>query len=256
MSNNPEVTVMMPTYNALSYVDSAILSLLSQTHKDLEILAYDDHSNDGTFERLEFWASQDKRIKIDRPFNEHGHYTEICNQMVEDARTEFIARMDADDISLPDRIETQLEFLKKRKTASLIGSMALNIIEKEGSRISYDYPWESQIIKPVASREIPVNEHIKSHHRLVHGTLFTRKSTMLEIGGYKDLFPIEDWELTLRLDREQKEIYILPDILYMRRIHELNASKNHPNKIPSFEYIKKEYSLAIADLPRSRPANL
>ena len=250
------VSVMMPTFNTVQYVDGAVLSLLAQNNVDMDVLAYDDHSTDGTYERLQFWSSVDGRIRVARPFREHGHYTDICNQLIEDASGEYVARMDSDDLSLPERLSTQKRFIEGRSKPALLGAMALTIIEEEGNRISNSFPWESTIIKPVASRETPVNEAIRSHHRLIHGTLFSRKSDILNIGGYRDLFPIEDWELSLRMADNGGEVFVLPDVLYMRRIHPLNASKGHEGKLPAFEFINREYDLGLKSLPRSRPSNL
>ncbi len=250
------ITVMMPAYNAIEYVDTALLSLIAQTNGDFEVLAYDDHSDDGTYERLQFWAERDSRLRVARPFDEHGHYTDICNQLLEDAAGQFVARMDADDVSLPDRLALQLDFLRQKKAGTLLGGMAMAIIQAEGCRISDTSPWESTIIKPVASRTVPVNEAIRTHHRLVHGTLFGRRDELLEIGGYLDMFPIEDWELSLRVDDAGGDVYILPDIIYLRRIHAQNSSKGHPKKQEVFEYIRDRYQLQLDSLPRTRPAGL
>lgn len=255
-ASSPEITVMMPTFNTVEYIDSAILSVLAQEGTNWRMLAYDDHSDDGTHERLQFWANQDPRITVGRPFDDHGHYTDICNQLLEDAQSLYVARMDSDDISLPHRLKTQLEFMQGRDTATLIGGMGLNIIEAEGGRISDEYPWESEIIKPVASYEETVNDAIRTHHRIIHGTLFGRKDDLVEIGGYQDLFPIEDWELTLRVAEEGGAVYVIPEIVYLRRVHSHNASKGHPNKQAAFQYIVDRYNLNLEELPRSRPAHL
>jgi len=253
---NELVSVMMPTYNTVQYIDAALLSLMAQTDVEMEVLAYDDHSTDGTYERLQFWSKVDNRIRVARPFSEHGHYTDICNQLIEDSRGGFVARMDSDDISLPERLAVQKRFMHDRSNLTLLGAMALTIVTEEGNRICDTFPWESTIIKPVASREVPVNEAIRTHHRLVHGTLFSRRTDLLSIGGYEDLFPIEDWELSLKMADAGGEVFVLPDILYMRRIHPVNSSKEHPGKLPAFEYINKLYNLGLESLPRSRPANL
>lgn len=251
----PEVSVMMPTFNTIKHLDGAVLSILSQAHKNWELLGYDDGSDDGTFERMQFWEEQDERIKAVKPFAEHGQYIDLCNQMLADAQGEFVARMDADDISLPNRLSTQIDFMKRKQNAILLGGMCLSIIEAEGDKLTDQYPWEANIIKPVASRDVPVNQDIRTHHRIVHGTMLTRKDELEAAGGYDDLSPIEDWDVSLKM-AERGDVYVLPDVMYLRRIHNANNSKGHPNKQRAFQAIKDRYDLDIKDLPRSRPANL
>lgn len=252
--SSPKISIMMPTYNAGEYIDAAILSMLSQDEVDWEMLCYDDCSDDGTFERLTFWAGMDSRIKAVQPHADHGNYIDNCNLMLDDAKGEFVARMDADDISLPVRLREQYEFIVGKPNASLIGAMALNIIEAE-NQIVDDYPWEAGVIKPVASRENPVNEAIRTHHRLIHGTLFSRRSTLQSLGGYEDLWPIEDWDISLKA-AEAGEIYILPEILYLRRIHPSNHSKDDPNKDRAFDLINQKHGLKLEERPKTRPKHL
>jgi glycosyltransferase involved in cell wall biosynthesis len=253
MKNN-EVAVMMPVFNAAHFLDAAILSLLAQNYTDFLVYAYDDHSDDSSFERLQFWAKQDSRVKVARPFSSPGNYTNIINQIIDDAHAHtYIARMDADDVSLPNRLSSQLEFMNSHPHAVLAGVQGANIIESEHSRIEYDYPWESQYVNPVASYDQPINEAIRSHHRVIHGTFFSRTRALIQTGGYKnECFPIEDWELSLNLS-QYGDIFILPVLGYLRRIHSTNSSKNHPNKQAAFDYINKKYSLGLGTIPLARP---
>ena len=70
----PLVSVQLPSYNSANFLDASILSVLAQSFSDWELLAYDDGSDDKSYERLQFWANVDQRIKVRRPFKKHGHY--------------------------------------------------------------------------------------------------------------------------------------------------------------------------------------
>jgi glycosyltransferase involved in cell wall biosynthesis len=248
VSQNPEVSVTMPTFNSLRFVDSAVLSILSQTHQDWELLAYDDCSDDGTFERMQYWSSVDDRIAVERPFEEHGHYTEICNQMIADSKGGFSARMDADDISLPNRLTTELDFLQRNRAAVLVGSMAVCIIGDQGKPVD-DYPWIAKCVEPVASNDQPVNEHLRTFNRLVHSSILARTSDVVKVGGYEDLFPLEDWDLALKL-ADIGLVYVLPDILTIKRQHGGNTSIAHPNFQKNLSAIKNKHGLQFEKLPR------
>jgi glycosyltransferase involved in cell wall biosynthesis len=247
METKPKVTFTMPVYNSVRYIDASILSVLADKYNDLELLAYDDQSDDGTYERLLLWSSQDSRIKVSRPFSDHGHYVDICNQMIEDAKGEYIARIDSDDINLPDRITKELDFINRKKKAILVGSMALAIMERDDGRIIDDYPWLDKLVRPVASYSEPVNDFLRSFNRLVHSTALARTSDLKSIGGYKNIFPLEDWDMVLTM-AENGDVYILPDILCLKRQHDNNFSKRHPNLQNAFEYVRQKHNLEIDSL--------
>ena len=97
--NNPLVSVIIPCYNAEKYVESAIRSIMNQTYKNLEIIITDDCSTDDTLEILQKLAKEDSRIKLYK--NETNlKIVKTLNNMISQANGKYIARMDADDISL------------------------------------------------------------------------------------------------------------------------------------------------------------
>ena len=108
--NKPLVSVIIPCYNAEKYVEEAIRSIMTQTYSNLEIIVTDDCSSDNTLMILETLAAEDSRIKVIK--NEKNlKIVKSLNNMIEVAQGKYIARMDADDISLPERIEKQVSFL-------------------------------------------------------------------------------------------------------------------------------------------------
>jgi glycosyltransferase involved in cell wall biosynthesis len=107
----PTVTVIIPVLNAMPYLTEALASLEAQTFKDFEVCLWDNGSTDGSMEEAKRWipAILPGRVVTGRPLPLH----ECLAAMVEDARTEFIARMDGDDVCLPKRFEKQIRACQK-----------------------------------------------------------------------------------------------------------------------------------------------
>lgn len=133
MNNSPLVSVIIPVYNAERFVESAVRSIMNQTYTNLEILVTDDCSTDGSFEILQRLAAEDSRITLYR--NESNlKIVRTLNSLVAAASGKYIARMDADDISLPKRIEKQVAFLESNPDYALCGTNAWHI-DESGRRI-------------------------------------------------------------------------------------------------------------------------
>ena len=105
-----KVSVVMPVYNAGLYIDEAIESILNQTLTDYEFIIIDDGSSDDSFSKICQWASKDNRIKAIKHENMGRSLTR--NKGIELSTSEFIAFMDADDISTPNRLELSYNYLK------------------------------------------------------------------------------------------------------------------------------------------------
>src|SRR5512135_2066099 len=129
----PAVSVMMPVYNAQRYVAEAIESILAQTFTDFEFLIIDDGSTDGSLPILERYARRHDRIRLISRAN--TGYLVALNEMLGIARGEFIARMDADDIALPERFERQLCYLADHPGCVMVGSRVI-IIGPDGSPLT------------------------------------------------------------------------------------------------------------------------
>lgn len=120
MQKVPTISVVMPTYNAEKYLNEAIESILNQTYSDFEFLIIDDNSKDNTREIIKSYAAKDSRIKlIDGPCK---GLAAALNVGIREAKGEYIARMDADDISLPERFQKQIEYFKQHPEISLLGT--------------------------------------------------------------------------------------------------------------------------------------
>lgn len=122
----PLVTVLMGVYNCNKYVPEAISSILNQTYKNIEFLIIDDCSTDGTLEIIKFFATTDSRIRIIENKQNMGLGYSLHLGMNE-AKGKYIARMDADDVSMPHRISTQVDFLEKHPNVFCVGSSTKRI---------------------------------------------------------------------------------------------------------------------------------
>ena len=119
-SSIPLLTVLMPVYNAEKFLAESINSILSQTYSDFELLILDDASTDNSLKIIRTHAKEDKRIKI--LINKTNQGEAKCrNRLLKTSKTEFIAWMDADDISLEDRLQKQMDFLKQNPNIDAVG---------------------------------------------------------------------------------------------------------------------------------------
>lgn len=128
--NHPLVSVIMCVRNGLPYLDDAVRSVLDQTYTSLEFIIIDDFSSDATYEHLAQWAQEDGRIRLFKAERNLGigGARDFC---IQHARSKFIAFMDADDISYPQRIEKQLNFLQKHPEIIAVG-VQTDLINEQG----------------------------------------------------------------------------------------------------------------------------
>lgn len=172
-SDGPQVTVLMGVYNARRYVEVAIRSILDQTFSDFEFLIVDDASTDGSDDLIRTIATQDTRVRFVRLDTNVG-LGEVLNRGVREARGQYIARMDADDISVRDRLEVQLDYFARHPEIDVVGSYAIDVAE------------DGRVLR---QRRVPL-----THDRIVnliwtcpiiHPTVMFRREAILRAGSYK-----------------------------------------------------------------------
>jgi glycosyltransferase involved in cell wall biosynthesis len=131
--NQPFVSVVMGVRNGLPHLDEAVGSVLAQTYPHMEFIVLDDFSDDATYECLSKWAEKDSRLHVFKAEKNlgMGGARDFCIQRTSG---EFIAFMDADDISLPNRLEAQVEFLQANPDAVAVGTQT-TLIDEEGAVI-------------------------------------------------------------------------------------------------------------------------
>ena len=118
-SSMPLLTVLMPVYNAEKFLDESIGSILSQTYTDFEFLILDDGSTDNSLKIIKTYAKEDKRIKV-LVNNKNQKTAKSRNILIQKTTTEFVAWMDADDISVPHWLQTQIDFLKQNPNIDVV----------------------------------------------------------------------------------------------------------------------------------------
>lgn len=201
----PTVSVLMATYNDYSTIDEAIKSILNQTFKDFEFIIVDDGSTDGSTDIVEYWSKQDDRIRVITQKNNTG-LTMALNNGLNVARGKYIARQDADDISLPERLSIQLRPLKENKKLVLVASDFECILD-DGEYLT--------TIRNSQKRNI--KKKLLKQNEIVHGTaVFPRLIGDVQV-MYDPLFKrAQDYDLWLRLT-ESGDVVILPNVLYKFR---------------------------------------
>ncbi len=215
---NPKTSIIMPVYNGEKFLRDSIISTLSQTDQDFELLIADDGSTDKTEEIIK--SFNDPRIKYFKR-NHEGVFS-VLNFLIEQSNGKFIARMDADDISNPDRLKKQIYFLESNPEFSLVGSWATIINDKGEEKGLMDYPpntWEN------------IKKYTFLHCPFIHPTVVFKKEMMEKVGAYKEKYKhIEDYELWTRIVFKYK-CFNIHEPLIKYRIHSSQLTKKNNLKM-------------------------
>lgn len=182
----PEVTVLMPVYNGAQYVGQAIDSILNQTYSSFELLILDDGSTDGTREIISRYRDERIRLLVNP---ERLKLSGALNRGMLEAKGVFIARMDADDISRPNRIERQIDYLHKNPGVAVCGAWVRRF-GKGRKRVDRN-PVEHEAIKAYSLFECPF-----SHPAVVFDRAKLASAGLRYNGEY---YPTEDYELWSRV---------------------------------------------------------
>jgi glycosyltransferase involved in cell wall biosynthesis len=192
MPTRPAVSVLLPVYNAEHTVSDAVESILKQSFTDFELIAIDDGSTDQSLSILKTFAAADARVQGVGQSN--TGIAGALNNGIARARGEFIARMDADDISLPTRLEKQVGYLREHPACVLLGSRVI-LVEPFGSPL-YETDHQTDNDPIVAELLSGVGWAV------VHPAAMMRADAVRTAGGYRSEFvPIEDLDLFLRLSQ-------------------------------------------------------
>lgn len=184
-TSTPLVSVVMSVYNAGDYLSEAIESILNQTYDNLEFIIIDDGSTDSSFATMQSY--NDPRIKIFRQKNRGLQMA--LNFGIDQARGKYIARMDQDDISAPERIEKQVRLLEKNSRLAIAGT-SFALVDEYGLFFSSSYHLD---------RPEDLKLEIFTRNPYGHGTVMVRRSVLDEVGQYNKDEPVEDYELWWRI---------------------------------------------------------
>ena len=227
MKNKKTLSVIMPVFNAERYLVDSISSILNQSFKDFEIILINDGSKDNSLNIIKKFKRLDKRIVLINNKSNRGLPKSI-NSGLRIAKGKYIARMDADDISMPDRFLIQFNYLEEHRDIFLIGSSAEVIDENNnhiGSLIKYD-------------NYRKIYRKLLDSNPLIHPSIMFRNEKIL----YREKFKAsEEYDFYLRLLSLGKHITNLPQKLIKYRVSKNSFVSTAPNQRYFFEKAKQFY---------------
>jgi len=207
-SRHPTIAVLMPVHNAEPYVASAIESIRAQSFEDFELILLDDGSTDGSLAEMRRQARQDSRITLISRSN--TGIVGALNEMLAHAKSPLLARMDADDIALPDRFKVQVEFMEQNAEVVCLGG-GIELIDSRDRHLLTP--------PPVRGNDQVQAEALCGRTPISHPAAMMRADAVRAVGGYHhDSYPAEDLDLFLRLG-EMGKIDNVPDLVLRYRVH-------------------------------------
>ncbi len=212
MMQSPIISVILPVYNCEKYVYEAVQSVLNQTYTDFELLIIDDCSTDQTVSIIKSFS--DERIQLIIKEKNSG-YTDSLNYGITIAKGAFIARMDGDDICLPNRFQKQIEAMNANKEVILCGT-GIQIIDSD------------RVLKhPTNHDDIKVK--LCFSNTFFHPTVMFRKEAFADLNYNREFEPAEDYDLWTRLVFKGK-LMNSDEVLLQYRVHS-NQISNYKNEV-------------------------
>ena len=210
-NNSIKVSVLIPCYNCAETVKESIESIFSQTFKEFEIVAVNDGSTDNTASILKNLSLMDQRLNvIEIP---HVGIIEALNRGILECKAEYIARMDADDFSFPERFEKQVNYLDNNQDIDVVSCL----VEHSEKDKLFDgfrayYAWMNRLINPDdILREIFIESP------LIHPSVMMRKEALLSVKGYQENKWAEDYDLWLRMMINGSKFAKVNEVLFQWR---------------------------------------
>ena len=204
----PEISVIMSVYNDEKYIAKAIDSILTQSFSNFELIICDDYSTDRSSNIIEKYVKQDNRIVFFKNEKNLGLATSL-NRCIERAKGKYIARMDSDDISLPNRFEVEYNYLEDNSDIVVVGCKCQCIDEND--EIYKDFQ--------IHSGSVSFYDAIKKV-QIVHPTVMMRKEALLSVDGYTVnnlTLRAEDYDLWCKMTKKGYKIFNLDTILLLYR---------------------------------------
>ena len=235
---SPMVSVILPVYNGLPYLEEALDSVLTQSFRDFELIVINDGSSDGSAAIIE--NLHDLRIRFFQQTNK-GLATTL-NRAISLARGKYIARQDQDDVSLPSRFERQVAFLDANPDVGMVGTSAEIWVGNERTNRFLSHPTDDAALK----------FGLLFDNHFVHSSVMIRQPVFERVGGYSEdssRQPPEDYELWSRVMKKYK-LANLPEVLLAYREVEGSMSRTGVNPfLPNLIKISAENIAWASGLP-------
>lgn len=252
MRINPNVSIGIPFYNAENFLGNTIKSIIAQQYSCWELILVDDGSSDNSLNIAKYYANRDSRIRLISD-GENKKLPARLNQLISESKGAYVARMDADDIMHPQRLEKQLQFLEKNKHYDLVSSGLISIDSQNKVK---GFRCVSQLYDEFSSPNLS--------YPIVHPSIMARKS-WYERNQYSLAYPrAEDFELWTRAIKSKDfKMAVLPDLLlYYREEGNLSIdkiinsykdtlkiySKYHSSSNIDIEVLKLNFKIIISKL--------
>jgi len=198
----PRVSVIMAAYNAAGMIRNAFESLRRQTYSDWECIICDDASTDDTWAIIQDLAKNHGNCRVLKNEKNLGPASSR-NRCIEIAQGEYLAIQDADDLSSPERLKKQVEYLDRYSETTVVGSYAA-LLKSDGT-------WWGVMKPPL----LPKKEDWIKGPQIIHASVLMRKADFFTLGGYTDGMRFaEDYDLWTRCVAKGSRIATIPEILY------------------------------------------
>lgn len=229
-----KISVVMSAYNAEKYLREAMDSILSQTFADFQLIVIDDKSTDASGAILKEYAARDARVVV-LENEENMGLTKSLNRGLSIARGEYIARMDADDISVPDRFQKQVDFLDSHPDYSFVSCI--------GRYIDEDGKEEQLRLFPETNEEIYAM--MPKVDAVMHPGVMFRREDIAKIGNYcEDFRVVQDYDLWFRGMAAGYKFYNIQEPLVLfRRNDSYNTRKSKAYRMIDYRVRKKGYKI-------------
>jgi len=227
-----KLSVLMSVYNGMPYLPDAVQSILAQSYKDFDFVIIDDGSSDGSFDYLK--SLDDERIRLFH--QENQGLGAALNFGLEKIDTEFVARMDADDIAVETRLEKQINRMTTDSDLVMLGTGIAFTLDGNKTAFPPPMPTEHKDISAVLNT---------GGHAISHPTIMCKTNIMKKIGSYRISGVGQDWDLFLRMT-EAGKVANLSEVLLHYRLHESSNAWSSSKKVN----IGKKYALAAAKARR------
>lgn len=214
--SSPLVSVLIPVHNDADFLEECLQSLFQQSYENWELIAVDDGSTDASPAILERWAARDSRVRWQ--FQEHLGIVPALNLAGSLAKGELIARMDADDLAHPLRLEKQVQFLEQHPEAGLIGCCFEHFVDPSQTSLP---PWalRHQLWSNTLLDAEELNNALFAESPVAHPTFCMRQKVFEDLGGYQDAEWAEDYDFLFRARQLGIRFGKVPEVLLQKRFN-------------------------------------